>query len=135
MMKSRSLRSVVALMLCVSIGLHWMVLQSVAWVGMMVSYTQSTGSLATAAEMTFDGEHPCSLCRVIEKGKQSEQPADPAAPAEKEGLKVKFFAWDETADDPAGLRSRPREWHTTSWLREWHQRSQPPMLRPPKPAV
>ncbi len=57
-------------MLAVVLGAHWLVLQSVAWVGMIVSYSQDA-PLIEAISMTFDGEHPCKLCKVVEEGKQS----------------------------------------------------------------
>ena len=57
------------LSLCAAIGLHWAALQSVAWVGMLISYSQS-GSVASAIEKTFDGSHPCPLCQAIKKGEQ-----------------------------------------------------------------
>ena len=63
--------------LVLSIGLHWMVLQSAAWVGMVVSYTQETGALSTALEQTFDGDHPCKLCAAVSEGvNQADEPAD-----------------------------------------------------------
>ena len=55
--------------LCAALGLHWAALQSVAWVGMIWSYSQS-GSVASAIEKTFDGKHPCPLCNAISKGEQ-----------------------------------------------------------------
>jgi len=58
-----------------SLGLHWALLQSVAWVGMLVSYSQA-GSLRQALVKTFDGNHPCSLCKEIEQGKKSEKKSD-----------------------------------------------------------
>lgn len=65
--RKRTCRLVVLLGLVLSLGLHWTLLQSVAWMGMMVSYSQQSG-LATAFEMTFDGRHPCELCKAVEKG-------------------------------------------------------------------
>lgn len=56
----------------ISIGLHWSFLQSVAWVGMIVSYSQ-TDSLSVALEKTFDGRHPCKLCHFVKDGQQQEQ--------------------------------------------------------------
>lgn len=44
------------------------VLQTVAWTGMLVNYSQDR-SLSEAANMTFDGEHPCGLCCAIKKAK------------------------------------------------------------------
>ena len=67
--------------LCLAVGLHWFVLQSVAWTAMIVKYSAGT-SLSAAVAKTFDGEHPCSLCRVVQKGKTSEkkQQLQPLAP-------------------------------------------------------
>ncbi len=53
-------------------GGHWLVLQSVAWSGMIVKYARTEG-LASAVEKTFDGRHPCGLCAQIAVGKRSEQ--------------------------------------------------------------
>lgn len=71
-MSSRLLKLPVVLALMVSIGLHWAFLQSVAWVGMVVSYSQ-TDSLSVALEKTFDGQHPCRLCHFVKDGQQQEQ--------------------------------------------------------------
>lgn len=51
---------------------QWIVLQSVAWVGMIVSYSQKA-SLKMALAETFDGKHPCCLCKAIAAAKKSEQ--------------------------------------------------------------
>ncbi len=60
------------LTLVVTIGGHWAVLQSVAWVGMAVSYSKDA-PLAEALVKTFDGNHPCALCKAVNAGKQAEQ--------------------------------------------------------------
>lgn len=56
-------------------GGHWLVLQSVAWGGMIVAYSRTDG-LTVGVEKTFDGQHPCGLCKAIEKSKGSEQKRD-----------------------------------------------------------
>ena len=58
--------------LACSIGLHWGLLQSVAWVGMVVHYSQD-GGIGQALVKTFDGRHPCALCKAIAKGRQTEK--------------------------------------------------------------
>ena len=55
---------------------QWLVLQSVAWAGMIVSYSQKA-PLKTALAETFDGEHPCPLCKAIAAGKKSERKSLP----------------------------------------------------------
>jgi hypothetical protein len=56
-------------------GTHWLVLQSVAWTTMLMDNLQSS-SLAQAVGRTFDGKHPCKLCKQIVKGKQTEKKAE-----------------------------------------------------------
>ena len=68
----------------ISIGLHWAVLQSAAWVGMAVAYSVEKGSVVEGLSDTFDGDHPCPLCKAVEKGVSSEQqPKDGQTPPSK----------------------------------------------------
>ena len=53
-------------------GTHWVLLQSVAWTGMLASNLH-TASLTEAVERTFDGKHPCCLCKQIDAGKKAER--------------------------------------------------------------
>lgn len=61
---------VMALML--SIGAHWALLQSAAWVGMVVRYSRE-GSFAEALNKTFDGRHPCAVCKAIKQTRTEEK--------------------------------------------------------------
>ena len=54
------------------LGAHWMLLQTVAWTTMLADNLQSK-SFHIAVEKTFDGKHPCCLCKAIAAGKQSEK--------------------------------------------------------------
>src|SRR2546427_5728196 len=65
----------IALALASSIGLHWTVLQTVAWAAMIVSYSQEA-PLGEAVVKTFDGQHPCTLCKQIAKGKRPEKKSE-----------------------------------------------------------
>ncbi len=56
-------------------GGHWVVLQSYAWAKMAVEYSKTAGFLK-GVEKTFDGEHPCDMCKHVQKGTQKEN-ADP----------------------------------------------------------
>jgi hypothetical protein len=58
--------------LLTAIGAHWAVLQSVAWTTMLAENLR-TSSVSEAVARTFDGEHPCSLCKQIAKGRQAEK--------------------------------------------------------------
>jgi hypothetical protein len=59
-------------MLVVSLGLHWALLQTVAWTGMLITYAHDA-PLHDAVAKTFDGQHPCTLCKVIQKGRAEER--------------------------------------------------------------
>jgi len=67
-----AIRFATVMVLVLSLGLHWAFLQSVAWVGMIVSYSHKA-SLAEAVSKTFDGKHPCCLCKMIQKGRADEK--------------------------------------------------------------
>jgi hypothetical protein len=69
---NRGTRHFTALMLALTLGLHWTVLQSVAWMTMLVNYTVES-SFGEAVAKTFDGRHPCKLCIAVNEGKQSER--------------------------------------------------------------
>ncbi len=71
----RPVKLITVLLLSLTLGLHWAVLQSVAWTTMVVSRTQE-GSFATALQTTFDGRHPCKLCNVVREGKAAEEKSD-----------------------------------------------------------
>ena len=64
-----------AVALVSSIGLHWAFFQSVAWVGMVITYSQE-GTLTQALQKTFDGKHPCSLCHQIAQAQKSQKKSD-----------------------------------------------------------
>jgi hypothetical protein len=69
-----------------------MMVQEVAWVKMLVSYTRESG-LKQGVIATFDGKHPCSLCKQAAEFRKQEQPQDPAEkqmPAQRQRL-----AWAE----------------------------------------
>lgn len=51
---------------------HWALLQTVAWTTMLADNLQSF-SLRTAMMRTFDGDHPCCLCKAIAAAKKSQQ--------------------------------------------------------------
>lgn len=74
-------RWLMVLGLMVSIGLHTVVIQSAAWAGMLVSYSMEKGSVAQAVSDTFDGEHPCELCKLAHQ-------AETAAADDKQTPKV-----------------------------------------------
>ncbi len=56
-------------------GGHWAVLQTVAW-GDMLAKNLQTKSVGEAITKTFDGAHPCKLCKQISVGKASEKKSE-----------------------------------------------------------
>lgn len=56
-------------------GGHWAVLQTIAWADMLAKNLQ-TESVANALTKTFDGEHPCKMCKQISAGKKAEKKAE-----------------------------------------------------------
>src|SRR5690348_13071416 len=58
--------------LILALGGHWALLQSVAWVGMTIENSRGL-PLKEALIKTFDGKHPCSLCKFVAEGKKSEK--------------------------------------------------------------
>jgi hypothetical protein len=78
-----------------SANLHLVGLQLVAWAGMLVRYSQDR-SLGEAAEMTFDGDHPCPLCCAIKKAKA--KPAHTFSAPEQRDANVLFLERDAPGD-------------------------------------
>jgi len=53
-------------------GAQWGLLQSVAWTTMLINNLH-TASLKQAVETTFDGNHPCCMCKAIAAAKKAEK--------------------------------------------------------------
>lgn len=56
-------------------GGHWTVLQTVAWADMLAKNLQ-TESVGAALTKTFDGQHPCKMCKQISAGKKAEKQSE-----------------------------------------------------------
>jgi hypothetical protein len=119
-------RVAIAAALALSIGLHWGFLQSVAWVGMVVSYSHD-GGIGEALEKTFDGKHPCCLCKAIAEGKKSEKRP------ESEPVAKKFeFSYSRTVF----VFSPPTHFWEVGGLEERADSAgDPPPSPPPKPSA
>jgi hypothetical protein len=61
---SRAFRVVVLASFLVSIGMHTAVLQAAAWARMAVDFARRD-TVAVSLEKTFDGRHPCPICRAL----------------------------------------------------------------------
>ncbi len=71
----RFLAITTAVLLSLTIGLHWAALQSVAWTTMLIERTQQS-SFVSAVKSTLDGHHPCKLCRLVQAGKGAEKKSE-----------------------------------------------------------
>lgn len=79
--------------LSLSLGLHWVALQSAAWVGMVITFSQ-TSTLGEAINKALDGAHPCKLCKLVAAGKQQQQKQDIVKPTIKlEGSLTSSSRW------------------------------------------
>jgi hypothetical protein len=89
-----------------SLGLHWAVLQTIAWTGIIVSYSRDA-SFSEAASKTLDGEHPCPMCKVIKKARTAEKQQEQEQKQQvKPGSKMDLdLVWQCTSSDFSSIRS------------------------------
>lgn len=92
--------------LVATLGAHWALLQTVAWTTMLASNLQS-GSLHDAVTKTFDGEHPCCLCKAIAAAKKSEQKSQ--ITFEQQKLDFPLLQENLVLIAPSRLKLFPRE--------------------------
>jgi hypothetical protein len=69
------LKAVTIILLVLSLGLHWALLQTMAWTGMLFTYSRDA-TFRTAIVKTFDGQHPCSLCNAVKSGRAEQKKQD-----------------------------------------------------------
>lgn len=110
-------------MLTLSLGFHWVVLQSAAWVGMVVKYSGGCG-FKEAIGKTFDGKHPCKLCRLVSEGKNTEKKSE----AQFDIKKVDSFAGEANAPFQFSKCRQAK----LCCLFEFSSRLEPPASPPPK---
>lgn len=63
--------SLSVVLLSLTLGWHWLALQSIAWASMLVERTQES-SFSVAWTTTFDGQHPCRICKAVAEGQSDE---------------------------------------------------------------
>ena len=127
---SRLSQTLVVAALVVSIGLHWAVLQSAAWVGMAVAYTVEKGSLSEGLSDTFDGEHPCPLCKAVKKGAEAEQKSHDGQPPPSKTKEMKLTLALVSVPKFVFSPSEPQHWIMTS--SQLKTRQEPPVIPPPE---
>ena len=116
----------VVLALVVSTGGHWFALQTVAWFTMAVNFAQQD-PLDIALKKTFDGKHPCRICKTVEAGRKSEQ-KQPTLKVEPK-LEFCFSRQAVTVPMPSLLTN-----HLTIFDTSLSSRSEAPPTPPPRPA-
>ena len=119
-------RRMVVLLTCLSLGMHWAVLQGVAWTGMFLA-NLNQGTVTEAVEKTFDGEHPCRLCLTVKEGqKQDKDDSKPLAAKSVKKFEAVLVAETRLVAPPAQIRSFP-------WLvSRFEGRSERPSMPPPR---
>jgi hypothetical protein len=123
---ARTPKLLIVLALASSIGLHWAFLQVVAWTGMVISYSQDR-PVAAAVSDTFDGQHPCKLCKQIANGKRAEKKSE----FEFESSKVKF------ANAPVAFvfSAPPLLWEVAAANQSAELLPHAPPVPPPRPVL
>ncbi len=107
-------------------GAQWLALQSVAWGTMLVDYAQHDG-WATAIEKTFDGLHPCALCKSIAQGKKAEKKPEAVV------VVVKLNWFHQSQNLVLARPAAPWTWRVESGGCE--ARFEQPALPPPRSAL
>jgi len=104
-------------------GAHWALLQTVAWTTMLAD-NLCTQSVTEAVAQTFDGDHPCPLCKAIAAGKKSENKTEISTSPQK--LEFPPLAEKTSLIAPA----QPHFFPATDFFAE--SLPQKPLLPPPR---
>jgi hypothetical protein len=122
----RLAKGLLVMALTLSLGAQWAFLQSVAWTGMLYTYGKEFG-LSKAVSMTFDGKHPCGLCRAIEKGKSDQRQQQKKCVTPTSELKLQL------PPAPFALFHPPHPSVTVTVCNLRIEPGRPPELPPPRP--
>lgn len=117
----------VLLALVVTTGAHWAMLQLTAWSGMLVEFAQQ-GSLRDAVTKTFDGQHPCRLCKAIREGRAAERDRTPPSTS----TKLDLLPLPPAASVATDVQGEPLSIRRTQVIPETRQDSPP--VPPPRAA-
>jgi hypothetical protein len=79
-------------------GGHWAILQTGAWMGMIVAYSKDA-DVSTAISKTFDGKHPCAVCCAVQDGRKQEEKKAPVLQLElKKDFLIRSFLFEVVRD-------------------------------------
>jgi len=124
----RTRQVITALVLALTLGLHWAALQSVAWVSMIVRYSQDA-TLSEAIAQTFDGRHPCALCRIVDAGQKSDENSEGDPLPSRTVLKIDLLCEASRAFLFTHLPFPPFELRAQSGLERFERPPSPPPRR------
>ena len=121
---NRLLNIAAVLLLGLVLGLHWAALQTLAWGAMLIARVQ-TDPVGEAFRTTFDGQHPCRLCRFVREGQSTGRTVEygsvQAAPdLAADGLTCVFV--------PSVPQPDPESWADARWV----SRTSVPLVPPPR---
>lgn len=112
-----------------------LVLQVAAWSGMIATRTAEQG-LTEAVKTTFDGEHPCRLCSMVQEASAEEEKAPASSTSTKTQSKTELAKLKEfvpmcpVALPRAGEVSSPPQ---AEWFNQFSAgRHDVPLLQPPR---
>jgi hypothetical protein len=111
-------------MLACFLGLHWALLQSFGWVSMLAHRSQRT-TWSEAVRTTFDGQHPCWVCRVVQEARRDEK----QLPRTVQVAKLEMTAPTELV---LFMPEMEKDGHFFATVGDPPRRSHPPGLRPPR---
>jgi hypothetical protein len=112
--------------LVLTTGTNWAALQSVAWMRMVVIYSERA-PLRVALKETFDGQHPCCLCKAIAAAKRTEKSKESVLQSKR--LEFPPVPRDFVIAAPSRFQLLPLANNAFAELL-----SQKPLLPPPRPA-
>jgi hypothetical protein len=119
----RSGKIFMVIALAAMLGAHWALLQSVAWTTMLAD-NLCTQPVKEAVTETFDGNHPCPICKAIAAGKKSEKKTEFSLQSQK--LEFPPAKEDFVLIAPSQFQLLPLE---NSSAKSFAQK---PLLRPPR---
>jgi hypothetical protein len=123
-MLGRAGKFLVIITLVLTTGCQWAALQSIAWT-MMLANNMRSQSLALAVTHTFDGLHPCCLCKAIAQAKKAEEKSESAPPV----TRLEYVPFASQVSIPQPLRPTFPPLIKASFASV----SEPPPLPPPRP--
>jgi hypothetical protein len=107
--------------LIVMLGGQVIILQSIAWAGMVVSYSRKA-PLQEGIAKTFDGKHPCTLCNYVQKNSGPENEKQCSV----NEIKLECFLCENVHDFSISLRHSNPGFFNSSTSEQFYSPPVPP---------